>query len=98
MEREELTNVLEDVDDKERSDQVVDALHVAAGWMADGPDEQDPFKYLQRDQTQGFSLEPDGAKFVKHNECEFKIKWCRSVFLENKFLLLSVRLIGLKRN
>lgn len=39
MEREELTNVLEDVDDKERSDQVVDALHVAAGWMADGPDE-----------------------------------------------------------
>lgn len=45
-EHEVLTNVLEDVDDEERRDQVIDALHVAAGGMADGPDEQDPFKYL----------------------------------------------------
>lgn len=42
-----LTNVLEDVDDKEGRDQVVDALHVAAGGMADGPDEEDPFKDLE---------------------------------------------------
>lgn len=41
-----LTDVLEDVDDEERRDQVVDALHVAAGRVADGPNKQDPFKYL----------------------------------------------------
>lgn len=41
-----LTNVLKDVDDKERRDQVVDALYVAAGRMADGPDKQDPLKNL----------------------------------------------------
>lgn len=43
-----LTDVLKDVDDEERRDQVVDALHVAAGWMADGPDEQDPLKNLTK--------------------------------------------------
>lgn len=42
-----LTDVLEDVDDKERRDQVVDALHVAAGWVADCPDKQDPLKNLR---------------------------------------------------
>lgn len=41
-----LTDVLEDVDDKKRCDQVVDALHVAAGRVANGPDEQDPLKNL----------------------------------------------------
>lgn len=46
-----LTDVLKHVDDEERRDQVVDALHVAAGWMADGPDEKYPLKNLntQRD-------------------------------------------------
>jgi len=41
-----LTDVLEDVDDEERRDQVVDALHVAAGRVADGPDEKDPLEDL----------------------------------------------------
>ncbi len=41
-----LTNVLEDVDDEERRDQVVDALHVAAGRVSDGPDKQNPLKNL----------------------------------------------------
>lgn len=43
-----LTNVLEDVDDEKRRDQVVDALHVAAGRVADGPDEKDPLKNLTK--------------------------------------------------
>ena len=46
-----LTNVLEDVDNKERRDQVVDALYVAAGWMADGPDKKDPLKNLTKTET-----------------------------------------------
>lgn len=46
-----LTDVLEDVDDKERRDQVVDSLHVAAGWMADGPDKKDPLKNLTKTET-----------------------------------------------
>lgn len=46
-----LTNVLKDVDDKERRDQVIDALHVTAGWMADGPDKQDPLKNLTHKHT-----------------------------------------------
>lgn len=46
-----LTNVLKDVDDKERCDQVIDALHVAAGWMADGPDKKDPLKNLTHKHT-----------------------------------------------
>lgn len=41
-----LTDVLKDVDDEERRDQVVDALHVAAGRVADGPNEEDAFKNL----------------------------------------------------
>lgn len=43
-----LTDILKDEDDKERCDQVVDALNVAAGWVADSPDKQDPFKYLKQ--------------------------------------------------
>ena len=31
---------------KEWSDQVIDSLDVAAGWMADSPDEEDPLKHL----------------------------------------------------
>lgn len=46
-----LTDVLEDEDDEEWRDQVVDALHVAAGRMPDGPDEQNPLKYLQQTDT-----------------------------------------------
>lgn len=41
-----LTNVLKDVDDEERGDQVVDALHVAAGRVADCPNKQDALKNL----------------------------------------------------
>lgn len=43
-----LTDVFEDVDDEKRRDQVVDALHVAAGRVADGPDEKDPLKNLTK--------------------------------------------------
>lgn len=43
-----LTNVLKDVDHEEGRYQVVDALHVAASRVADGPDEKDPFKYLNK--------------------------------------------------
>lgn len=46
-----LTDVLKDVDDKEWRDQVVDALHIAAGRVADGPDKQDPLKYLTQTNT-----------------------------------------------
>lgn len=43
-----LTDVLKDVDHEEGRYQVVDALHVAASRVADGPDEKDPFKYLNK--------------------------------------------------
>lgn len=43
-----LTNVLKDVDDKEWRDQVIDALHVATGRVADGPDKQDSLKNLTK--------------------------------------------------
>lgn len=46
-----LTDVLKDVDDEERRDQVVDALHVAAGRVADGPNKQDPLKNLTYTKT-----------------------------------------------
>lgn len=46
-----LTDVLEHVDHEERRDQVVDALHVAAGRVADGPNKQDPLKYLTQTHT-----------------------------------------------
>lgn len=48
MKREDegLTDVLKDVDNEERRDEVVDALHVAAGRVADRPDEQDTLKDL----------------------------------------------------
>ena len=39
-----LTNVIAEKDHKEGCDQVVDALHVAAGRSPDGPNVQDPFK------------------------------------------------------
>lgn len=45
-----LTDVLKEKHHEERRDQVVDALHVAAGWMADGPDEKDSFKNLKHTQ------------------------------------------------
>lgn len=67
-----LTNVLEDVDHEERSDKVIDALHVAAGWMADGPDEQDPLKYLKKNNKKKKWVQPNDAKLVKQKRCEFK--------------------------
>ena len=39
-----LTNVVAEKDHKEGGDQVVDALHIAAGRSPDGPNVQDPFK------------------------------------------------------
>lgn len=45
-----LTNILGEEDDKERSDQVVDSLHIAAGWVSNGPDEQDSFKDLGKNE------------------------------------------------
>lgn len=45
-----LTDVLREEDNKEGGDQVVDALHVAAGWVSNGPDKQDPFKDLGREE------------------------------------------------
>lgn len=42
-----LTNIFKDENDEEWCDQVVDALHVAASGMPDGPDKQDPFKNLK---------------------------------------------------
>lgn len=47
-----LTDVFEDVDDEERRHQVVDALHVAAGRVSDGPDKQDPLENLPHMKTQ----------------------------------------------
>ena len=41
-----LTDVLEDVDHEEGRDEVVDALDVAAGRVADGPDEEDTLEDL----------------------------------------------------
>lgn len=41
-----LTDVLKDIDHEEWRDQVIDALHVATGWVADGPNKQDPLKNL----------------------------------------------------
>ena len=41
-----LTDIIGEKDDKERSDEVVDALDVAAGWVAHRPDEQYPLETL----------------------------------------------------
>lgn len=43
-----LTNILKDVDNEEGRDEVVDALYITAGWMPDGPDEQNPLKDLKK--------------------------------------------------
>lgn len=43
-----LTNIFREEHDKEWSDQVINPLHVAAGWVSDGPDKQDSFKDLER--------------------------------------------------
>ena len=39
-----LTDVIREEDDKERCDQVIDPLDIAAGWMAHGPDEEHTLK------------------------------------------------------
>lgn len=41
-----LTDVFREEHNKEWSDQVIDALHIAAGWVSNGPDKQDSFKDL----------------------------------------------------
>lgn len=45
--RVELTDKLGQEDDKEGGDQVIDALNVAAGWVADGPNKEDTLKHLR---------------------------------------------------
>lgn len=44
-----LTNIFREEHDKKWSDQVINPLHVAAGWVSDGPDKQDSFKDLERE-------------------------------------------------
>lgn len=57
-----LTDILKDENDEERRDQVIDALHVAAGRMPDGPDKQDPlknlntYKYTRRQKVKIFAM------------------------------------------
>lgn len=72
-----LTDVLKDVDDEERRDEVVDALHVAAGWVADGPNKQDPLKYLTYTNTDKQSKQfvdktHDTDNFLVSNDMKLK--------------------------
>ena len=46
-----IRNKLGEKDNKEWCDEVIDALHIATGWVSDGPDEENPLKYLQHTQT-----------------------------------------------
>lgn len=48
-----LTNIFREEHDKEWSDQVINPLHVAAGWVTDGPDKQDSFKDLEEEGKPG---------------------------------------------
>ena len=64
-----LTNVLKDVDNKEWRDQVIDALHIATGRVADGPDKQDPLKNLTHKHTHRDTESKefqDKAYFIMH--------------------------------
>lgn len=45
-----LTNILREEHNKERSDQVIDSLYIAAGWVSNGPDKQDSFKDLGKNE------------------------------------------------
>lgn len=63
-----LTNILREEHDKEGSDQVVDSLHVAAGWVSDGPDKQDSFKDLgKKEGKQVPALAVHKGKAEEHN-------------------------------
>ena len=68
-EEEGLTDVLKDIDDEERRDEVVDALHVAAGRVADRPDEQDTLKDLtdRRRNTQVSTHTMYRAQYIEEN-------------------------------
>lgn len=63
-----LTHVLREEHNKERGDQVIDALHIAAGWVANGPDKQDSLKNLGKNQgKQVPALAMHKGKAEKHN-------------------------------
>ena len=50
----ELTYVFKDVNDEKGRDEVVDALHVAAGGVSDGPDEEDALEDLKMMKKRGY--------------------------------------------
>lgn len=63
-----LTNILREEHNKERSDQVIDSLYIAAGWVSDGPDKQDSFKDLGKNEgKQVPALAVQKGKAEKHN-------------------------------
>lgn len=63
-----LTNVLREEHNKEGGDQVIDALHIAAGRVANGPDKQDSLKNLGKNQgKQVPALAMHEGKAEKHN-------------------------------
>lgn len=63
-----LTHVLREEHNKERGDQVIDALHIAAGWVANGPDKQDSLKNLGKNQgKQVPALAMHKGEAEKHN-------------------------------
>jgi len=63
-----LTNILREEHNKERSDQVIDSLHIAAGWVSNGPDKQDSFKDLGKNEgKQAPALAVHKGEAEKHN-------------------------------
>lgn len=63
-----LTNVLGEEHNKERSDQVIDSLYIAAGWVSNGPDKQDSFKDLEKNEgKQVPALAVHKGEAEKHN-------------------------------
>ena len=63
-----LTNILREEHNKERSDQVIDSLYIAAGWVSNGPDKQDSFKDLGKNEgKQVPALAVHKGKAEKHN-------------------------------
>lgn len=48
-----LTHIFREEDDKERSDQVIDPLDIATGRVSDGPDKENSFKDLGRQEGKG---------------------------------------------
>lgn len=70
-----LTDVLEHVDHEEWRDQVIDALHVAAGRVADGPNEQDALKNLTQTHTHKTESQNSALK-SKHIHITQRVHQC----------------------